>query len=202
MWYGIVRVSIGLILGICLFFILKKTQFTKRRILAISLSVCIIFLTSLLFLLPLENLFVHFSTPQSVFRYSIIGKIDEVMAGKSSAMILYQNNDAISISILPKSEKGWKISTYFSYEKISSQTVSKRIIDVYRAKGTEDYYVLIQDPFASATVEVADNVGSTFQNLKEDNQGTNTQNITYYAYVYRMDSSYTLSINQESILIA
>lgn len=125
-----------------------------------------------------------------------------MMAGKSSAMILYQNNDAISISILPKSEKGWKISTYFSYEKISSQTVSKRIIDVYRAKGTEDYYVLIQDPFASATVEVADNVGSTFQNLKEDNQGTNTQNITYYAYVYRMDSSYTLSINQESILIA
>lgn len=112
---------------------------------------------SLSSLIPVENLFITFSTPQDVFNYSVIGDINTVVEGEKSALILYTNEGAISRSIIPKSKTGWKIKIYSTNEEKFSKTwldSGEKIyrMSVYWCKHTNDYYIIIFSLFVQSVL--------------------------------------------------
>lgn len=195
MWYIIIRILFGAIL-LCGFFLwLRKCKSIKKKVISISSIVIISILISLSALVPVENIFISFSSAQDAFTYCQTGEIDEIVEGKESTMVLFSNGNSNSMCIFPKTKNGWKIGTFFSYETIFSMVVDKKIVDVYRTKGTDDCYVLIYDYFSSELGNISDSKHSKFlHNIKKINNLDQLQ-IKYFTYVGHLDENYTLFIN-------
>jgi hypothetical protein len=68
------------------------------------------------YLVPFENLFITFSSPESAFKYKINKDINAIIEGNDSTFIIYSNDGANSFEAFPKSKNGWKLGTAFSYD--------------------------------------------------------------------------------------
>ena len=91
---------------------------------------------------PIENLFIAFKSPESLFNYAGTGKIDNIISGKDSCMIIYsRGNSSGGHYIIPKIKNGYKIPDYFTTKKISDKFDESGIFKVYNVKGSQDYYV-------------------------------------------------------------
>ena len=187
MWYIIVRFFFFAILFIVFFKTFKRHL--KKITVIVSIIVTLI-LFSFSYLVPFENLFFNFSSPQDVFRYQLMGKPISIVEGKDSALILYINNGTISQSIIPKTKNGWKIGTYFSYEGVLTKDWKYNTIVIYRCKNSSDFYVFVSDPLAKKFEDISDNKDSSFYHYSNE---------SYYSYVYGIDKDYTLTINGEKI---
>lgn len=202
MWYTLFRLilGVGLFIGISIF--LKRTNIIHKRLIKIFGIIIILILIDLSVLFPVENLFIRFSSPESALSYSVInGGIQGKIDGNQSTLILYQSGDSTAISIFPKDEKGWKIGTHLSYEQILSKNIDKyHSIDIYHTKNTDDYYILVFNPFSSGISEVANNKKSVFKTVIEEIPETGKKNIIYYSYVPSMDNNYSLFINGKIVV--
>jgi hypothetical protein len=92
---------------------------------------------------PFENVFVNFSSPQSAYKYELLGNIDAIIEGNESTMILYSNHDTYSTAILPKTQKGWKLGTSLTCKVLDAKYYEKCLIHLYQFKDSNDYYVII-----------------------------------------------------------
>ena len=209
MLYLIIRVIFCLLVMGIVFIYIKKTKkiIRKSRAIKISFSGAI-----LLFLVleacPVENLFVDFSTPEAVFSYSEIGapKIDLKVEGEKTTLILYSEGSTIRSSILPKSEKGWKIKPRLFYErKTSVMILGKYSIRTYSTMSMSDTYVIIDTLLVQndTLLNVTDNRGSIFSFSREEFINEEYEyrifNIRYAAYVTDFDDSYELYIDGEKV---
>ena len=199
MWYGTIRLIVGTIVFIVIVVLVSKSHCRKKRGILIFSLVATMILTSLSSLVPIENVFIHFSTPEKAFYYSASGTITGVMEGEQSAIILHRGNDASSSSFIPKGKKGWKIGTFFTYREIASKLVDTRMITITNVKNTDDYYVTVWDPFATNIVEITDSEGSNFQYIEDEHKSTPDRVITYYTYVKGLAKGYTMTIDGETI---
>lgn len=184
-----------------MFFYKKHKKVLKTRGIIVSFLVAAV-CCSLSSLLPVENLFITFSSPQTVFNYSVMGDINTVVEGEKSALILYTNEGARSRSIIPKSKTGWKIKIYSTNEETFSKTwldSDEKIyrMSVYWCKHTNDYYIIISKLFTDDPVNIVDNRNSLFQKSKSSIDSS----ITYYAYVNDIDQNYKLTVDGKSIHI-
>lgn len=199
MWYTFIRIVIGLVIGIGLFLILKKIQIKKKCYLNFLPIVTVLILFYALYCIPIENLFVNFTSPEKAFHYLYSGDVIETIDGNSSTMILYKNNDVHSQTIIPKKNNGWKLDVFQFNVSILSKTIDRHIINVYKARDTDDYYVTVWDTFTNDIVNVSDSKGSNFQYIEEENKATLDKNVTYFAYVKDLDDNYSIIINGKSI---
>lgn len=154
-----------------------------------------------LFCFPIENLFIDFSTPDKAFHYLYSGNIKQIIDGNASTMVLYMDNDAYLYAIIPKKNNSWKLDVFQFNSNILSKTINKRIINVYNAKNTNDYYITIWDPVAKDVVEVTDSKGTIFQHIEDKNKATSDRNITYYGYMKGLEKGYTIIINGENVVL-
>lgn len=111
-------------------------------------ALCVLFfllLASLSAVLPVENLFLHFRTPERAFAYQHMGKIEHILYGEDSCFVLYKNeNGADSDCILPKTAAGYSLSTRWTKQGIVRTPITSSSFlraGVYQARGTQDFYI-------------------------------------------------------------
>lgn len=70
MLYGMFRLGIGFIIAIVLFVLIKYTKTIYKRKCCIAAFIAVSITVSLLYLIPFENAFITFSTPEKAFHYT------------------------------------------------------------------------------------------------------------------------------------
>ena len=196
-------IRIVLFLGISAFIIARiraATIVRKTLFSVLTVVFCIVcFCISAMF--PVENIFVDFKSPESVFSYASSGRIDEIIYGKDSCMILYSRGNNIGGHyIIPKINNNYKIPSYFSTEKISHKFDIDGLFNVYHVKETLDFYV-----FGTVHLQESDNEIEVFngEDEKIESQIIRVGNTNFiYFYLYDFSDGYYLMINGEKVLIS
>lgn len=200
MLFFTVRFSIFAILfALFMKFRKKNPILNKRRFCIIILIIFAIFST-ISSLFPLENLFVTFKTPESVYKYKYSSKAQLVLNGRYSSFVIGGRNNYNSgaIDIFPKSKNGWKLSNSFKVKMIKSIYFEGTAINVYKNQDYNDYYIGI-DNMNGGLLKISDNCNSKFVYIK-----TNYNNkvlYSYYAYIREFDKKYKVTINDKKISI-
>ena len=189
------------VFGLCffIFYCLRKNSvcFSHRRD-ALRAFVLATVITTLLTLVPIENAFATFSSPENAFRYSNFGTIQQVVAGQKADFVVAKNGEKSIYAIFPKTDKGWKLSRWLDLELTTSVITEETTVSVYRYKNTEDYYVTV---FGNngGVLSVSDSRNSEFVSLACANAALNQTFYTYYAYASALDNYYVLTVNNKPI---
>ena len=80
MLYGMFRLGIGFIIAIVLFVLIKYTKTIDKRKCCIAAFIVVSITVSLLYLIPFENAFITFSTPEKAFHYTNSCDIDDIVS--------------------------------------------------------------------------------------------------------------------------
>lgn len=200
MFFVIFRLAFwSLIFVVCILLIRKSHTIYKRRwsIIIFIITVILITISSLL---PIENTFITFSSPQSSYQYNHLGYVKLVISGKQTDFVVGSNGNTDYYTIIPKSDEGWKLGMGVNTKRIS-QTISDGVaIDVYQYKDSDDYYISILNTNPGA-LKITDNCDSEFQSLSEVNSALHETFYTYYAYISHFDSQYILTVDDKTIKI-
>jgi hypothetical protein len=179
--------------------IIRKTKIIRKKLvllLAMVVSLCLVSVTAMF---PVENLFVNFSSPESVFNYTCSGKIESILYGSNSSMICCATgNSAYSHTFVLKSKAGYKIPGYFSARRVSHKQDKDRIFNVYHVLGTEDYYI-------NGVVKAEENEMSVFdgndEKVESDIIKLKNTNFIYF-FVENFTVEHYLRIHDEKITIS
>ena len=138
------RILAWVALTIPCIFAIRRSSAVRKRALMITSIVLLMLLMSLTAMFPVENLFLHFDTPEDVFHYTNTGDIYGRVGGESSSMILYATSpNTIGKYIVPKADTGYVIPTYLSNKTVWNSMDSNGVVQVYWQKGTQDHYVMV-----------------------------------------------------------
>ena len=163
MFYGLARMLISAIILI-LSFILKN-KFTKRKILFGFL--CLVIVIAMLWVTPLENLFVSFYSPQAVFEYAGQGEIVDIIEGSESAALITKKKEGVfSTYFVMKQENKYKIAPVNAATKISTQYYDSVALYIYHVRETDDYYLRIWGT-VSKEMELSDTENTDFSIIYE-----------------------------------
>lgn len=199
---GIIRLLLSIVCYIPINKALKKSEKLKtkaKRIIAVAL----LFVLVLGFgLLPVEDLFVTFSTPQSAYRYnqSYANDVDLVVEGESSAWVVGSSrfklaDNALVSSIFEKKDGGYKLGFTFEVKTVAFGMLdNKYLYNVYKYSDLDDYYIYVM-AFSAVKTDVADINGTAFSCVQKNNQ------YYYYGYAHNISEDYILIINGEEYSI-
>lgn len=190
----------GLVLVIFNIIIKKATIAHKGRWRIISVVVCAV-LASLSALIPVENVFVTYNSPESAFKYVNSCEAQLVVEGKETAFVIGDKDDADIYLIVPKSKSGWKLGTGFNTKRILQKIDGETAVEVYRYKDTDDYYITVFDK-TGEILDITDKNNSSFVYLKRTDNTLNTDIYTYYAYVHSFNNQYSLCVNGKTISVS
>jgi len=137
----IVRILITILV---LFLAFKlKTKICRSRLKQIILFVISFAVIICLVLFPIENIFVTFKTPESIFNYVSSGNLIDTIYGKDSCLFVYSKaGGVISYEFALKTNDGYKMTDHFNPKKVSSKFDPTAHFDVYQIRDTSDYYVI------------------------------------------------------------
>lgn len=105
------RLGIGFIIAIVLFVLIKYTKTIDKRKCCIAAFIAVSITVSLLYLIPFENAFITFSSPEKAFHYTNSWDIDNIVSGTETSFVIASKNNVNTYKIVPKTQKGWKISS-------------------------------------------------------------------------------------------
>ncbi|MFR8011644.1 MAG: hypothetical protein ACLU8W_07800 [Clostridia bacterium] len=141
--FTILRAILWLILSTCIVLIIRKSKYRRKKLLSIASVVLCAVLVSVSGMFPVENLFITYQSPERAFHYFQSEKIKEIIDGQESCLVIYNDgNSTYGYNIIPKTERGYKIPSYFEMEKVSHKFDKQAALDIYNAQGTQDYYVV------------------------------------------------------------
>lgn len=142
MLFNIVRIALLLLALIVAALIIGKSNYRnkKKNLICISVLCTVFVFVSGIF--PVENFFVNYKSPESVFKYTKNGTVYDIINGNESALVIYREiNGTYSHYIVPKNADGYKIPTAFSERKVLHKIDHNGVFDIYNANDTDDYYV-------------------------------------------------------------
>ena len=176
----------------CLLFIGKTHTIHNRWRIAVAFAAAVMG-TTILALLPVENAFLTFSSPQSAYQYNHTGDVKLVVSGEITDFVVGAKGDVDEYTILPKCDDGWKLGMGFDTKRIHQTVSDGVVVYVYQYKNTDDYYITILDT-SGGPLELTDNRNSNFQCLEHTNEALDTTFYTYYGYIHDYDDSYALTV--------
>lgn len=192
----------GLIFYISFLLIRRSKIINKKRSIKISL-LSIIVICALSSLLTIENLFINFKSPEDVFNYSCSGKIEDIVYGNNSCMVVYSTGDnSYSYSIMPKSAKGYKISNLFSTKIILNKFDKDGDFKVYNVLKTNDYYVFGTTISKDNKINIVDSNDKEVRIIIEIMGNTETKTVLMYSFIENFTNEYFILINGEKITIS
>ena len=170
--------------------------------------VAIIVITSVLSLIPFENLFFTFDSPQVAYKYMSSKRTEPVLvvSGQNCDFVIGQEADAKTYRIIPKTEDGWKLGTGLTTKHVAQTYAYGFYIYTYQYKDTNDYFIELYDPDRKI-VELRDEYDSVFIPFEETffipsdagNTPSEMTSVTYYASIPDLDSMYSLTINGKPV---
>lgn len=197
MIFGVIRIVVCAIVFFVLYTLINKSEkIEKKKKWSIGALVLCAVLASCLCLLPVENAIVTFQTPYDAYSYSNQGNVVLVVEGEKTTKVIAMEGDEYIHAVLPKTDKGWKLSSPFDEKRLGVYSLGSTQIMVTRYKDTEEYYLNILS-LDGEELELSDAKGTKFLRMKETAEGVKI----YHAYVKSYDSSYTLIVNGKSICI-
>lgn len=156
---------------------------------------------SLTAMYPVENLFITYPSPESVFHYTNTGHIEAILAGDNSCLVVYSKDaETFGNYVIPKSADGYKIPTYRATKKVFGRFDSNGVFDVYHIRGTTDYYVV-------GMVHLNSNTDNEIHLLNAQGNIVDTSivqtadNDFVYFYLPDFSKEYVLSINGKIVYI-
>lgn len=200
MLFVIIRLGFWGIAFIISFFLIRKSSVIHKRRWSIVALVAAIILTTISALLPIENAFITFSSPESAYHYRNSGDVKLVVDGEKTDLVVGTKGDEDIYAIVPKSNNGWKLGTGLDTKRMIQTISDGVIIYVYQYKNTDDYYITVFDANGGST-DITDNRDSEFKYLETYNSALNETFYTYYAYIGGFDNQYALTVNGTSIKV-
>lgn len=186
-----------IILLLVLVLLLKKDKVNKsktKKIIIIAVSVALFVVSALI---PFENVFITFSTPEASYKYHNQGTPVICVEGQDTDLIVGQKGNSYIYNIAPKTASGWKLGMGYELKNIyqSIDSANKNLINVFRYKNTNEFYLVVTN-IEGESLSVHDNLNSAFV-LSEKTVSAN--DYAYYAYINALDDNYVLSLNDIDI---
>lgn len=199
--FSILRIILWLILSICIVLIIRKSKCRRKKFLSIASVILCAVLVSVSGMFPVENLFISYQSPESAFHYFEFGKIQEIIYGQESCLVIYDDgNSTYGYNIIPKTERGYKIPSYFEMKKVSHKFDKQGAFDIYNAQGTRDYYLV-----ATVNQKEFGNDISVFNAAGEkiDSSVIRIENTNFFFFwLSDFSNGYYLRINGEEIALS
>lgn len=200
MFFLIIRLAFWSIAFIISILLIKKTQVRHKHRWSIIAFIIAVIMTTIFALLPIENAFITFSSPESAYNYNHSGNVKLVVDGEKTDFVVGAKEDRYIYAIVPKSNSRWKMGMDLDTKRIF-QTISDGItIYMYQYKNTNDYFITVSDTKGGSS-DITDNHNSEFKYLEKSNSTLGKTFYTYYAYINNFDDQYTLTVNDKSIKI-
>lgn len=181
----------ALFIILIMMYIFRKNT-SKLRILK-TIPAVIVALT--LFIMPFENLFIKFDSPQDAFRYTVNGTIIRTVEHENTALIIYGNESAMKTALIVRDGVKWKNPFMPVRQKLlyaeecmpNLYEVVTPVLITYEPK-SNNAYILVSPPYDS---EISDNMKSVFEKFSVSDIRTH-----FVAYVENFDENYILNINR------
>ncbi|MCL1797931.1 MAG: hypothetical protein FWG24_06460 [Eggerthellaceae bacterium] len=140
--------------------------------------------------------FLAFSTPERAFHFQSSKRIDAVVKGEESALILTVDRAARSWTIVPGSGTSWKLLSYSNNYSIVGKYMDSLHLSLYllNLEGTDDYFILFAQNLSqgeSPVLEVMDSEGSQFGYIAREHQ------VISYTYLRGLPSDYQILFDGE-----
>lgn len=194
--YGAIRV---ILVFLAFVLVLKKVELNKvKRTVLLVLTVLVCTISAFV---PVENLFVDFSSPEAVYKYRNLQAPEEltVVYGEESAMVIAQKDQSsYNVRYTPKSEDGWKIGNALNVKSVYCESKDDFIIDVKRYGKTTDYYIEVKST-GKQIEKITDSENSEFIVVGEAENDTDSEIVIYYTAVQNFNNQYWIEIDGEKI---
>lgn len=184
----IIKNSIVYLLSIFLAIILYKYISKKKLKFARTKTICItiIFLFVVFFSL---NTFVSFSTPEEAYRFNYEGKIEFIVEGQETALVIAYDNSDKRTAIVTKSAEKWKAGAGYQTKTVSQLFKDDIGMVVLNYNNSKDYYVLISC-LNDRIYSVEDSMNSSFT-FSDDGRSC-------CAVIEDYDELYSVIVNRQS----
>lgn len=200
MLFSLIRIVLWVIVSVILCFIVKRSNIVRKKLASILGVILCMIIISISGVFPIENSFINFQTPESVFNYTNTGEIIDIVYGNESCMSIFskENNNG-GYYFIPKSENTYKIPNYYYNRKIIHNFNSRGSFDIFNPKNTKDYYIYGVTVTNEDNIDIVDSDNKIVNNLVIDNGNSSTKTIILYGLIENYTNDYYITINGEKI---
>lgn len=171
----------------------KKRQMRCALFVAIALGV-------ILYVVPIENIFVTFSSPESAYHYTRSEPVKIVVTGSTTDLVVAGGTDNNTFLILPKAQAGWKISLGYNDRWVLNTFCGETSVSVLRYKNTNEYYIMLKEK-SGASLRIYDSLGSEFIPCQEYDRIFQQEVYSYFVHIGITDLPYIIWIDGEKYIL-
>lgn len=202
MFFDLIRIVLWLSISLIIILKVKSKKIVRKNLVCILSIVICLGLVSVSAIFPLENVFINFKSPKQVFSYTRLGKVNDILYGKDSCLVICSNlNGTYGHYIIPKNEKGYKVPNYFTEKKVLKKFDQNGSFNVYHVSGTQDYYVSGTIISSSTNQNVVDNYNRQVKTVSINMGSTEIKTVFLYSYVENLKDEYYFFINGTKVKI-
>ncbi|MDR2600824.1 MAG: hypothetical protein LBC73_11190 [Oscillospiraceae bacterium] len=202
MMYAIVRLIFwALIFVVVNYLVVYKSNIVNKKIFMVSIFILCAILASASAIIPVENLFVTFDTPEDVAKYYARGEIIGSVDGKESTLLILFNSQESSGShiVIPRTQNGYKIPSIFTVKNTQWQAATFGTFQISSVLGTNDYYI-VGIIISEEEMTIRDNDDNLVKTIAIWIPTSNIFYISFYAYIESLSDDYYLIIGDEKFV--
>lgn len=194
----LIRWLIACIVFALVCFIIAKTKgkLTKKYIILSFISVFCIF-SIILFMIPIEDMFFTFKTPEDAYKFENLKRIDSnssVIEGEKSIFVFSKDK----VHFYSKCNKGIKLGTQTKTNTIYNSWQDEYEISVIQYGDTNDYYIYIMN-FNGKKFNITDSLNTEFINRNINYENGKYSYYGYIGYINNLDESYYITLDDKKI---
>ena len=194
MLFVIIRLVFLTIVFLISIFLIKRSRLVQKRRWSILAFVIAVVLTTISAWIPIENVFVTFSSPESAYRYNHSGDVKLIVEGEKTDFLVGVKGETYVYAIVPKTAGGWKIGMGFDTNRKIQHVSDGITVYVYQYKDTKESFITVLDTEGGPS-DVSDNRHSEFKYLEQAKDTLGKTFYTYYAYINQGENPYILTGN-------
>ena len=192
--FFVLRIAICVVVVIISALIYRFFSKTFNKRFLLILLVISLTLFSLCGILPIENAFMTFDSPEEIctYRYGVppICSVE----GENSALFFYSQKQSFYHSGVIKENGGWKMIMGRSVNQKNQIVCGDIYLSVYQIKGADDVYIMVRKPVDNISFDLSDNRGTVFAHFFPYKNRE-----AWCAYLENPDATYYVTINGENV---